>query len=108
MHRSVPRSDSHRHPLDTGHHGGPHPVDVADQFEFGVLTQQYFEEDAGFETSQLCPDARVLSAAECGKRIRIARDHECSTSEPNVSSSRFPEPYSITTMSPARMCLPRM
>ena len=72
MHCSAPRSESHGHALDAGNHGRPHPVDVADQFELGVAAEQHLEEDAGFESGQLRPDARVLATAERDVRIRMA------------------------------------
>ena len=73
MHRSAPRSESHGHAFDAGHHGGPHPVDVADQFELRISAEQHLEEDAGLESGQLSADARVLAAAEGDVRVGMAR-----------------------------------
>ena len=76
MHCSAPRSESHGHPLDAGHHGGPHPVDVADKLEIGIAAQQHLEEDASLEPGQLGSDARMLAAAERDVRVGMSSDVE--------------------------------
>ena len=50
-------SQPDRHPLDPGHHGGPHPVDLTDQLEPGEAAQQLVEHHRRLQTRQLRADA---------------------------------------------------
>jgi hypothetical protein len=53
MHGSGLGSEANGHPLDARHHGRPHSVDIADQLEFRIATQEHLEQHTSLESGQL-------------------------------------------------------
>ncbi len=53
VHGSDLGSEANGHPFDARHHGGPHPVDVADQFELRIAAKEHLEQHTRLESGQL-------------------------------------------------------